>query len=174
MNMIDIPIGKNAPKEVNVIIEIPLGCHDKLEYDKSLGAFKVDRALHTDMTYPGNYGFIPQTKSGDNDPLDCLVISENPLYPGIVVSTRPVGVLITEDEEGQDEKIVAVPCKNPEYENVKDIKDVSTESLDKIKYFFENYKKLEKGKWVKVKGWDNATKAMKMITEAAKNFRKGE
>jgi inorganic pyrophosphatase len=169
MSLSDITAGDKAPEEVNVIVEIPLGCHDKLEFDKEKEVFFVDRALHTDMTYPGNYGFIPHTLGGDEDPVDCLLVAEYPLYPGVVVKARPVAVLMTEDEKGKDEKIVAIPLDNPHFSDIKDENDLSDEVKDKIKYFFENYKKHEKNKWVKVTGWESAKKAKEMIQEGIDN-----
>ena len=169
MSLSNIGPGEKAPEIVNVIIEIPMGCHDKLEYDKEKEIIIVDRALHTDMTYPGNYGFIPGTLGGDEDPLDCLVLANYPLYPGVLISVRPVAVLLTEDEKGRDEKIVAVPVKNPAFENINKEDDVPQQTKDKIKHFFENYKKHEKGKWVKVTGWESAEKAKEMIQQGIEN-----
>lgn len=173
MNMIhDIPIGKKMPDQINVIVEVPLGSHDKIEYDEEINAFVVDRTLYSRLTYPGNYGSIPQTIAGDNDPLDCIVLSNFPLYPGVVVSVRPIGMLITEDEKGQDEKVLAVPAKDPRFNSINDIQDVEEAIKKEIAHFFEQYKALEPGKWVKVTGWKGEKDAKNEIKKANENFKK--
>jgi inorganic pyrophosphatase len=165
-----ISIGKNPPEEVNVIIEIPMNSSSpvKYEFDKESGAIFVDRIMQAAMYYPCNYGFVPHTLSRDGDPVDVLVVSCTPFIPGSVVKCRPVAVLAMEDESGFDEKILAVPISkvDPSWNNVKTIKDVSEALKDRITHFFENYKKLEKGKWVKVTGWEDAEQAKQFILEA--------
>ena len=165
-----ISIGKNPPEEVNVIIEIPMNSSSpvKYEFDKESGAIFVDRIMQAAMYYPCNYGFVPHTLSRDGDPVDVLVASCTPFIPGSVVKCRPVAVLAMEDESGFDEKILAVPISkvDPSWDNVKTIKDVSESLKDRITHFFENYKKLEKGKWVKVTGWEDAAQAKQFILEA--------
>jgi inorganic pyrophosphatase len=164
-----IAIGKNPPEEVNVIIEIPKNTIGvKYEIDKDSGAVFVDRYMHTTMSYPLNYGFIPHTLSGDGDPTDVLIISEHVVVPGSVIRCRPVGVLMMEDESGFDEKILAVPVTklDASMENIKSINDVDQFLKDKITHFFENYKKLEKNKWVKIIGWEDVVKAKQLIKEA--------
>ncbi|MDF2965463.1 MAG: inorganic pyrophosphatase [Rickettsiaceae bacterium] len=164
-----ISIGKNPPEEVNVIIEIPRNTIGvKYEIDKESGAVFVDRYMHTTMSYPLNYGFIPHTLSNDGDPTDVLVVSEHIVVPGAVIKCRPIGVLMMEDESGFDEKILAVPVTklDPAMEKIQSINDISPFLRDKITHFFENYKKLEKNKWVKVTGWEDAPKAKSLITEA--------
>lgn len=166
MNIDKIAIGKNAPDDVNVIIEVPQGSEPiKYEIDKDSGAVFVDRFLHTAMTYPCNYGFIPHTLSLDGDPVDVLVVGRRPLMPGCVVAVRPVGVLLMEDDKGQDEKILAVPVDrlHPYFTNINEYTDLPEILIDQIKHFFEHYKDLEKGKWVKVQGWGDSAKARELI-----------
>ena len=162
--------GKKAPDEVNVVIEIPLGSNIKYEYDKEEGIIKVDRVLYTSMVYPFNYGFVPGTLEEDGDPIDVLVISDYTLFPGTVIEARPVGILYMRDEEGEDAKIIAVPKDktDPRYSNIKDIIDLPQATKDKINHFFEHYKELEPGKWVKVSGWGGVTEAKARINEAIK------
>ncbi|MDQ0503423.1 inorganic diphosphatase [Xanthobacter agilis] len=164
-----IPIGKKAPEEVNVIIEVPIGGEPiKYEMDKESGALFVDRFLYTSMRYPGNYGFIPHTLSGDGDPADVLICNNRALVPGSVIAVRPVGVLVMEDEGGQDEKIVAVPVSKltKRYEKVEEYTDLPEILLKQIEHFFEHYKDLEPNKWVKVLHWGNKAEAHKLIAEA--------
>ncbi len=164
-----IPIGKNPPEQVNVIIEVPIGGEPiKYEMDKESGALFVDRFLYTSMRYPGNYGFIPHTLSGDGDPADVLVCNTRALVPGSVIAVRPVGVLVMEDESGQDEKIVAVPVSKltKRYDKVEDYSDLPEITLQQIEHFFEHYKDLEPNKWVKVLRWGDKAEAHKLIVEA--------
>jgi inorganic pyrophosphatase len=164
-----IAIGTNPPEDVNVIIEVAVGGHPiKYEMDKEAGTLVVDRFLYTPMTYPGNYGFVPHTLSDDGDPIDVLVCNTRPLVPGCVINVRPIGVLIMEDNAGQDEKIIAVPSSHltKRYENVHDYTDMPSITLQQIEHFFEHYKDLEPGKWVKIGDWQNAEVARKLIVEA--------
>lgn len=164
-----IKIGNNPPEKVNVIVEVPVGGHPiKYELDKDAGTLVVDRFLYTPMTYPGNYGFVPHTLSLDGDPIDVLICNSRPLVPGCVISVRPVGVLVMEDDGGQDEKIIAVPAPqvSARFEGIKDYTDLPDITLQQIEHFFEHYKDLEPGKWVKIGGWQNAEVARKMIVEA--------
>ena len=143
--------GKNPPHEVNVIIEVPIGGEPiKVEMNKEAGTLFVDRMLYTSMRYPGNYGFIPHTLSGDGDPVDVLVANSRPLLPGSYIAVRPVGVLIMEDEAGQDEKIIAVPTDKitAKFRSVKNYTDLARMICKQIEHFFEHYKDLEEGKWV--------------------------
>ena len=168
MNLDKIKVGDNVPHEVNVIIENPMGGKPvKYEIDKDSGAMFVDRFLHTAMQYPGNYGFIPHTLSGDGDPTDVLVISRTPVTPGCVLAARPVGVLIMEDESGMDEKIIAVPTAklHPYHDDVENYTDLRTINLETIEHFFTHYKDLEKGKWSKTIRWGNRNEAQKLILE---------
>ncbi len=169
MDISKISTGKNPPHDINAIIEIPLGGPSvKYEIDKESGALVVDRFLHTAMYYPANYGFIPQTLSEDGDPCDVLVISQVPVVPGCVLRCRPIGVLLMEDDGGKDEKIVAVPADklHPFYTSVKSMQDLPPVLMQQIQHFFEHYKDLEKGKWVKVAGWESAERAGELIIEA--------
>lgn len=160
--------GKNAPEEINVVIEVPMGSDPvKYEFDKEAGAIMVDRFVQTAMFYPCNYGFVPCTLSKDGDPVDVLVVANYPIIPGAVIKVRPIGVLIMEDESGQDEKVLAVPTTklDPYYSNIKSYQDLPEVFINRIKHFFENYKALEKGKWVKVSGWQDETSAKSIISE---------
>jgi inorganic pyrophosphatase len=168
MDINKIGAGKNAPEEVNVVIEVPMGSDPvKYEFDKESGAIMVDRFVQTAMFYPCNYGFIPCTLSKDGDPVDVLVIANNPIIPGAVIKARPIGVLMMEDESGMDEKVLAVPTTklDPYFSNIKSYKDLPEVLVNRIKHFFENYKALEKGKWVKVAGWEDEVAAKKVILE---------
>jgi inorganic pyrophosphatase len=163
-----ISIGANPPKEVNVIVEVPVGGEPiKYEMDKEAGTLVVDRFLYTSMRYPGNYGFIPHTLSGDGDPVDVLIANQRGIIPGAVVACRPVGVLKMQDEAGGDEKIIAVPVPRltRRYENVHNYRDLPEITIQQIEHFFQHYKDLEPGKWVKVLGWGNAIEAEQMILE---------
>lgn len=168
MDISKLPIGDNAPDEVNVVIEVPMGGNPvKYELDKDSGAMFVDRFLHTAMHYPCNYGFVPHTLSDDGDPVDAAVLGQHTVAPGVVVPSRPVGVLLMEDESGVDEKILCVPIDrlHPYYENVASIEDVRPILLEQIAHFFTHYKDLEPGKWVKVTGWEGVEKAKELIAE---------
>jgi inorganic pyrophosphatase len=169
MNIDKIPVGINPPHDVNVIIEIPLGgVPVKYELDKESGAMYVDRFLHTAMYYPCNYGFIPHTLSDDGDPIDVAVVGQIPVLPGVVIRSRPVGVLIMEDESGQDEKILCVPTDDlhPYYSNISSYRDLRPVMIEQIAHFFEHYKDLESNKWVKVQGWGGPEEANRLIEEA--------
>jgi inorganic pyrophosphatase len=164
-----IKIGNNPPDDVNVIIEVPIGGEPiKYELDKAAGTLVVDRFLHTPMRYPGNYGFVPHTLSKDGDPIDVLVANTRPIVPGAVINVRPIGVLKMEDEAGGDEKIIAVPASKltKRYAHLLNYTDMPEITLQQIQHFFEHYKDLEPGKWVKVVKWGNATEAKEMIAEA--------
>jgi inorganic pyrophosphatase len=164
-----IAIGNNPPEDVNVIIEVPIGGEPiKYEMDKAAGTLAVDRFLHTPMRYPGNYGFVPHTLSEDGDPIDVLVANTRPIVPGAVINVRPVGVLKMQDEAGGDEKIVAVPVPRltRRYEKVHNYTDLPDITLKQIQHFFEHYKDLEPGKWVKIGDWGDEDAARQLITEA--------
>lgn len=175
MRLDAIAIGKNPPDEVNVVIEVAIGGEPiKYEMDKAAGTLFVDRFLYTPMRYPGNYGFIPHTLSEDGDPCDVLVANTRPLVPGSYISVRPIGVMMMEDEGGGDEKIIAVPVPKltKRYENVHNYTDLPQITLDQIQHFFEHYKDLEPGKWVKFTGWGDAAKAKQLIVEAIERAKK--
>lgn len=169
MRLNAIPIGDNPPEEVNVVIEVPIGGEPiKYELEKASGALFVDRFLYTPMRYPGNYGFIPHTKSGDGDACDVIIANTRAIVPGAVMPVRPVGVLLMEDNAGPDEKIVAVPTHalTTRYDHVKNYQDLPDILVKQIEHFFSHYKDLEPGKWVKINGWGNASEARKMIEES--------
>ncbi len=164
-----IAIGDNPPEDVNVIIEVSVGGQPiKYELDKEAGTLVVDRFLHTPMTYPGNYGFVPHTLSEDGDPIDVLVCNTRQLVPGCVINVRPIGALLMEDDSGKDEKIIAVPSAHltKRYNGVNNFSDLPEITLQQIQHFFEHYKDLEPGKWVKIGDWMNALAARKLIAEA--------
>ncbi len=164
-----VPIGKNPPEDINVIIEVSVGGEPiKYEMDKEAGAMYVDRFLYTPMRYPGNYGFVPHTLCGDGDPIDVIVVNQRPIVPGAIMSCRPIGVLLMEDESGQDEKIIAVPTHklSKRYDNIHDISDLPEITMAQVKHFFEHYKDLEPGKWVKVTGVGGVDAAKKLIIES--------
>ena len=174
MNIDKIAIGENAPDDVNVIIEVPLGGEPiKYELDKDSGALMVDRFLYTATQYPCNYGFLPHTLSEDGDPTDIMVVGQRALMPGCVVRSRPVGVLLMEDEAGMDEKIVAVPhgALTRYYDKIKTYTDLPQVLQDRIPHFFAHYKDLEPNKWVKVLGWEGPEKAGEMIMNGIKNYK---
>ncbi|MFC0284381.1 inorganic diphosphatase [Camelimonas abortus] len=169
MRLDAIPIGKNPPHDINVIIEVPLGGEPiKYEMDKDAQILKVDRFLYTPMRYPGNYGFVPHTLSEDGDPIDVLIANTRPIVPGAMMNCRPIGVLKMEDDGGGDEKIIAVPSTKltRRYEKVETYTDLPEITLRQIEHFFLHYKDLEAGKWVKLKGWGDADEARQYIADA--------
>ena len=168
MNLSAVPLGRNPPTDVNVVIEVPIGGEPiKYEMHKESGALMVDRFLYTSMRYPGNYGFIPHTLSGDGDPCDVMVANTRALLPGAVISCRIVGVLLMEDEGGMDEKLIAVPSTwlTKRYDKVESYSDLPQITLDQIEHFFTHYKDLEPGKWVKLVGWRDAKVARDLVIE---------
>ncbi|MDR2165598.1 MAG: inorganic diphosphatase [Zoogloeaceae bacterium] len=170
MNLSALSIGKDVPNDFNVVIEIPANTPGiKYEMDKDSGAMLVDRFMATPMHYPCDYGFIPHTLSEDGDPVDVLLVAPCPLIPGAVVRARPLGMLEMEDEAGIDAKLIAVPVPKltPVYDSLQDISDLPPLLRDQIKHFFEHYKDLEKGKWVKVKGWKGIDAARAEILASA-------
>lgn len=177
MNIDNIPTGENVPWDVNVIIEVPLGADPvKYELDKASGAMYVDRFLHTAMFYPANYGFIPHTLCDDGDAIDVLVVGRVPVASGAIVRSRPVGVMMMEDEKGQDEKILAVPHDklHPYYKGVSSYRDLPQVLLDQIAHFFSHYKDLEQGKWAKVARWGEAGEAAKLIEASIALYKQSE
>ena len=176
MNLDAVAIGRHPPDDVNVVIEVPIGGEPiKYEMDKESGALVVDRFLYTSMRYPGNYGFIPHTLSGDGDPCDVLVANTRAIAPGAIMNVRPVGVLVMEDDGGQDEKIIAVPSSKltQRYDRVANYTDLPEITIKQIEHFFEHYKDLEPGKWVKIAGWHDAAQARQMIAEAIERGKTG-
>jgi inorganic pyrophosphatase len=169
MDVRHISPGRNPPKDLHAVIEIPLGgVPVKYEIDKATGALFVDRFLHTAMFYPGNYGFIPQTLSADGDPCDVLVVTQVAVVPGAVIRCRPVGALVMEDEAGLDEKVLAVPVDDlhPFYRGIKSYRDLPAIMCEQIAHFFQHYKDLEKGKWVTIVRWLDAEAAEQLVMDA--------
>ena len=176
MNFDLIPTGKNIPDDVYVIIEIPAHSDPiKYEVDKKSGALFVDRFIATGMRYPCNYGYIPHTLSDDGDPADVLVVTPFPVLSGSVVRVRPIGILKMEDESGHDSKILAVPVDklSRHYAHVNSKDDLDDITIAQIEHFFEHYKKLEPGKWVKINGWGNVDDARKEILDSIEKFKVG-
>jgi inorganic pyrophosphatase len=173
MSLNKVTPGKNVPEAFNVIIEIPMNADPvKYEVDKESGALFVDRFMGTAMHYPTNYGYVPQTIAGDGDPVDVLVMTPFPLPPGVVVPCRALGILMMEDEGGLDGKVLAVPTEKilARYSNIQSLADIHDLQLQQISHFFEHYKDLEKGKWVKVKGWEGLDAAKKEILDGINNY----
>ncbi|MBK1782358.1 inorganic diphosphatase [Advenella sp. WQ 585] len=176
MSLDRVPAGSNLPDEFNVVIEIPMNSDPvKYEVDKDTGAVFVDRFMMAAMHYPCNYGYIPQTISDDGDPVDVLVMSPFPIQVGAVIKCRTIGVLQMEDEGGGDAKLLALPVDKlyPVYRNIKSPEDLPEEELKRIQHFFEHYKDLEPGKWVKVKGWEGIDAAKAEIMASADRYAKG-
>lgn len=169
MDIKKIKVGE-VPNKVNVFIEIPKDGNIKYELDKESGVIFVDRFLHTAMIYPFNYGFVPNTLSEDGDPIDVLVLGDQKVMPGVVIPSKIIGMLEMEDEAGIDTKVLAVPTEkiDPSSSEINDISDVSNSIKNKIKHFFENYKTLEPGKWVKVKEWKGQKEAIAAVNRAIK------
>ena len=173
MNIANIPVGKSVPDDINVIIEIPANASPvKYEVDKDSGALLVDRFMATPMFYPCNYGFVPHTLSDDGDPVDVLVLTPYPLLSGSVIRARPVGMLKMTDESGEDAKVLAVPIDklSPAYQHIQGPEDVPPLLLEQIRHFFEHYKELEPGKWVRVDGWAGVDAARAEITASIKRY----
>lgn len=169
MDFARIPTGADPPDDVNVVVEIPQGGEPvKYEFDKETGALRVDRFLHTAMFYPGNYGFIPGTLSRDGDPCDALVVAQVSVLPGAIIRSRPVGALLMEDEAGADEKIIAVPVDalHPFFRDIRNYDGLPPLLCEQIAHFFQHYKDLEHGKWVKIVRWADAAAARQLVVDA--------
>lgn len=174
MNLDAVSIGENAPHEINVIIEVPIGGEPiKYEMDKESGLLVVDRFLYTPMRYPGNYGFIPKTLSPDGDPCDVLLVNTRAITPGAMISVRPIGVLFMEDEAGLDEKIIAVPASKltRRYDNISSVDDLPDITRSQVRHFFEHYKDLEEGKWVKIIRWGDIADAHALIADGIARYK---
>ena len=168
-----VPVGKNPPFEVNCVVEIPKGSTNKYEYDEAINAFKLDRALYEAVFYPAEYGFIPQTlNKQDGDPLDVMVLSTFPTFPGCLVACRPIGVLRLVDSGEEDDKIIAVSANDPRFDEIKELEDLSTHARKEIKNFFENYAELQTEKKIKIEGWSGKDKAHEIIKKAIEDFKK--
>ncbi|MCI4661284.1 MAG: inorganic diphosphatase [Neomegalonema sp.] len=178
MDITKIPAGKNPPQDINVVIEIPGsaagGQPIKYEIDKDSGAVFVDRIVNTPMFYPCNYGFVPNTLHADGDPTDVLVRTDYALPPGSVIRCRPIGVLKMEDDGGMDDKLIAVPVEkiDPFQANIQDVSDLPQKERDRIQHFFEHYKDLEAGKWVKLLGWGDKAEAEAILQKSIDAFSK--
>ena len=174
MSLHNVTPGPKAPAEFNVIIEIPMNADPiKYEVDHETGALFVDRFMSTAMHYPCNYGYIPNTLADDGDPVDVLVITPFPLQHGVVVRCRPLGMLLMQDEAGGDSKLLAVPIDKclPWYKHWRKPEDIAPERLAQIQHFFEHYKDLEAGKWVKITGWAGPDEARREIMSAVEAFK---
>ena len=174
MDVAKIATGKTPPTDINVVIEVPQGSAVKYEVDKASGAVVVDRFLFTPMAYPAAYGFIPNTLADDGDPADALVLTPAAVVPGAVIRARPIGLLLMEDEAGQDEKIICVPHDkiHPQFSAVSEATDLPQITRDAIEHFFTHYKDLEKGKWVKISGWADRAAAEAAIARSIAAARK--
>ncbi len=168
-NRLNLPLGESAPEEINVIVEIPSGSRNKYEYDKSLDIFRLDRALHSPIFYPGDYGFAPRTLALDDDPLDVLILVSEPTFSGCLVAARPIGLLKMIDDGKEDDKVLAVPVGEPDYAEVHNYTQIFAHQLRKIQHFFETYKLLE-GKKTSTEGWHDAFAARRVIAESAQRF----
>jgi len=167
-----IPVGENPPETVNVVVEVESKTRDKYEYKEEYESFVLDRTLFSSVIFPVDYGFVPQTWYDDDDPLDIMILSYEPLEVGCIVKVRPIGVLILEDEKGEDPKILSVIDNDPRFVGVKDIKDVQKHRLKEIQEFFETYKRLEPKKWAKTKYWKGSEEAKKIIKYAMGLYKK--
>jgi len=168
----DIPSGSRPPELLNAVIEVVSGSRDKYEYNNEWETFVLDRVIPSSVVFPVEYGFVPQTWFDDNDSLDIMVLSYEPLEVGCLVKVRVIGALVIEDEEGEDPKILSVLVNDARFEGYKDITDVHKHKLKEIQEFFETYKRLEPHKWVKFKEWKNAEEARKIVNYSIKRFSK--
>ncbi|MGE5708189.1 MAG: inorganic diphosphatase [Bacteroidota bacterium] len=168
-NLFHIPIGERAPEEINAVIEIPKLSRNKYEYDPEIEAFRLDRVLSTPLIYPADYGFIPQTLAGDGDPVDVLILMEQPTFTGCVTRVRPLGVLQMSDEKGEDTKLLAVPATDRRYDNVERLADLSRHVLAEIEHFFIIYKELD-GEYPAVAGWLERDHAFHYLQECHRNY----
>jgi inorganic pyrophosphatase len=165
INFAKLPVGEGAPEIINAVIEIPYGSGNKYEYDEKLGVFRLDRTLYSPVHYPGDYGFVPSTRAEDGDPLDIVVLTSQPSFPGCVIEARPIGALEMRDDKGMDVKILAVPTRNPRYDEMRDLSDVPKHTQREFDHFFQIYKELE-GKKSVTYGWKNRKAALRFINAA--------
>jgi inorganic pyrophosphatase len=168
-----LPVGKNAPKEVNAIIEVPKGQRNKYEFDPELGVFKLDRVLYSSVHYPAAYGFVPNTLAEDGDPIDILVLTHGEIFTGCLIEVRPVGLLKMRDDKGLDDKILSVPINDPIYNNVRRLADVPPHLPKEIEHFFNIYKQLE-GKHVESFGWHDFFVAERAIVQAVDRLKESK
>lgn len=168
-----VSVGEKVPQEVNAIVEIPKGSTNKYEYSSGWGAFRLDRVLFEAVFYPAEYGIIPQTwNDEDGDPLDIMVLSTFPTFPGCIIPCRPIGVVRLLDNREEDDKILAVPTGDPRFAEIKDLSDLSLHLKKEITNFWENYSELQPDKKIKIEGWSGKEKAWKMIKEAHECYKK--
>jgi inorganic pyrophosphatase len=169
LNLKYLPLGDHAPRVVNAVVEIPKGSRNKYEYNMELGVFQLDRVLYSSMHYPEAYGFIPSTLYEDGDPVDVLIVIDQPLQTGIMLEVRPIGILKMQDEKGTDDKIISVAKHDPTYSTIREVKNLPRHTLIEIEHFFTSYKELE-GKHVRSFGWHGAAEAKRAIDRASKAF----
>ena len=173
INLGALPVGDNYPFEINCLVEIPKGCTNKYELDKENGVFKLDRVLYEAVFFPAEYGIVPQTlNEEDGDPLDIMVLSSFPTFPGCLISCRPIGVIRLTDTRESDAKIIAVPKDDPRFEEVRELGHLSVHQKKELVNFWENYSELQPNKKIKIKGWSHKERAYEMIRKAHKNFLK--
>ena len=165
-----IPVGDDPPKLLNMIIEVISNSRDKYEYNSNWETFVLDRIIPSSVIFPVEYGFVPQTWYQDNDPLDIMALSFEPLQVGAIARVRVIGALIIQDEKGIDPKILSVLENDARFKGYKDVSDVHKHELKEIEEFFETYKRLEPHKWTKIKGWKNAAEAMEIVLNAMENY----
>lgn len=170
MRYCDLPPGEDVPESIYVVVEIPRGSRNKVEYDPGLDAFRLDRVLYASVHYPGDYGFIPGTLAPDGDPLDGLVLVSEPTFTGCVLGARPIGLLEMRDEKGRDEKVLAVPLRDPRFEGVIDLSDLPAHLLEEVRHFFDIYKELE-GKETATGGWMGRDRAREVIKRDIARYR---
>lgn len=167
----DVPVGDDPPRIVNAVVEVISGSRDKYEYNREWQAFVLDRVLHSSVVFPVEYGFIPQTWFHDNDPLDIMILSYEPLEVGCIVKVRPIAVLVLEDEEGEDPKVLSVPISDPRFDGYASLSDVHPHLLREIQEFFETYKRLEPKKWVRFKAWKDSEEGRKLVEYSLNLYR---
>ncbi|MEW5798628.1 MAG: inorganic diphosphatase [Bacteroidota bacterium] len=173
MNYKDLPIGDEFPRVINAVVEIPKGSRNKYEYDVNLGVFKLDRVLYSSMHYPEAYGFVPSTLWDDGDPLDILIFIDQPLFTGVVVEVKPIGILRMKDEKGPDDKLLSVAVNDPTYRNINDVTEVPNHLLVEIEHFFTSYKLLE-NKHVQSFGWDNVLVALEAVRHGREQYERSK
>jgi len=173
MNLLDLPIGAGAPDVINMIVEIPCGTANKYEYDAALGVFRLDRTMYSAVHYPGDYGFAPRTVAEDGDPLDIVLITSHPAITGALVECRPIAALEMRDEKGPDVKIIAVPTRNPRFDEYRDLASIPAHTRREFDHFFRIYKALEgkKSRRTTTYGWKNRAAAIRYVTAAHRAFK---